>query len=136
MKNTISVLLIFFAIIFSGCKKEEGVGGDATIHGKVYRKHYNSTFSTLINEDYYPDAYVYIIYGANINYGQRIKTNYKGEFEFKYLYKGDYKIYTYSLDSAAIVNGALAPKDSAVVIDVSLNKRKENSDIGNIIVFK
>ncbi len=131
-----TILFSIVIFLFVGCKKEAGVGGDASINGKVFSKHYNSTFTTLLNQDYCPDTYVYIVYGANINYGQRIKTNYKGEFEFKYLYKGDYHIYTYSIDSSAIVNGEISPNDSAVVVDVSIADRKEKIDIGNILVYR
>lgn len=131
----IATLLILFTIIF-GCKKQAGLGGDALVHGKVYYKHYNSTFTTLISESYLPDTYVYIIYGDNVNYGQRIKTNYKGEFEFKYLYKGNYKIYTYSLDSAAMVNGMLPITDTSIVVDFTIKKRKDNLDLGTLNVFK
>ncbi len=118
------------------CKKNPGTGGDASITGKVYVKHYNSTFSNLIASYYGPDIYVYIIYGDDISYGQRIKTNYQGAFEFKYLYKGDYTIYTYSLDSAYMVNNAIPGPDSAVVRKVNIGGRKEQADIGDLVVFK
>jgi hypothetical protein len=133
IKIAISLVLIVFVL---GCKKQEGIGGDASIHGKVYYKHYNSTFTTLISENYLPDTYVYIIYGNNVNYGQRIKTNYNGEFEFKYLYKGNYKIYTYSLDSVAMVNGLLPITDTSVVVDFTIDKRKDKLDLGTLNVFK
>jgi len=132
-RNVIS--FIFLIVLLQACKKIEGVGGDASIHGKVYFKHYNSTFTTLLNEGMYPDTYVYIIYGDNINYGQRIKTNYNGEFEFKYLYKGNYRIYTYSVDSAALVNGVLSPPPQAVVSEVTISKRKDKMDVGTISVY-
>ena len=134
MKN--AALIIVFLITILGCKKQAGVGGEASVHGKVYYKHYNSTFTTLISENYLPDTYVYIIYGDNVNYGQRLKTNYKGEFEFKYLYKGNYKIYTYSLDSVAMVNGQLPIADTAVLVDFTIQKRKDNIDLGTLNVFK
>lgn len=135
MKKNALILFILLTVFLQACKKVEGVGGDASIHGKVYFKHYNSTFTTLLNEGDYPDTYVYIIYGNNINYGQRIKTNYKGEFEFKHLYKGNYQIYTYSVDSAALVNGVISPPPKAVVSEVSIHKRKEIIDIGMISVY-
>jgi len=106
------------------------------VNGTVYYKHYNSTFTNLISQNYLPDTYVYIIYGDNVNYGQRLKTNYKGEFEFKYLYKGNYKIYTYSLDSVAMVNGELPIADTAVLVDFSIQKRKEIMNLGTLNVFK
>ena len=116
MKTITKSLLVMLVILaFAGCKKNPGTGGDASIRGKVYVKHYNTTFSTLLSSYFGPDIYVYIVYGDDISYGQRLKTNYEGAFEFKYLYKGDYKIYAYSIDSAYIVNHAIPGPDSAVV---------------------
>lgn len=131
--------LLFACVIIcigQSCKKNEGVGGDASIRGKVFCKHYNTTFSTLISSYYIPDQYVYIIYGDDISYGQRIKTNYSGAFEFKYLYKGDYTIYTYSIDSAYLVNNAIPGPDSAVVKTVNIGGRKDHLDLGDLVVFQ
>jgi hypothetical protein len=139
MKNkslTIISLLIFSFIILQSCKKEPGIGGEAKIYGKVYYKHYNSTFTTLINEGYLSDTYVYIVYGDNVNYGQRIKTNYKGEFEFKYLFKGKYTIYTYGLDSLALVSGQLPISEKAVILNVDVTKKREQIILDDFNVFK
>lgn len=123
--------IILLLITFTACKKQEGSGGDASIYGKIHVKHYNSTFTQFISEYPGSDLYVYIIYGDDISYGQRLKTNYNGEFEFKYLYKGDYKVYTYSLDST--LND---PSDKiAVVKDVHINGKKEKVDAGTFEIF-
>lgn len=136
MKKTILFTVSLLAIILvSSCKKEPGIGGDASIHGKVYVKHYNTTFTTLISEYYGPDIYVYIIFGSDISYSKRIKTTYDGAFEFKFLYEGDYKIYTYSIDSLAAVTGVVKP-DSAVIQNVSLSERKQDEDIGTLTIFQ
>ena len=137
MKTNLKFLPILILIyLISGCQKNPGVGGDASIRGKVYVKHYNTTFSTLISSYYGPDVYVYLIYGDDISYGQRIKTNYKGEFEFKYLYKGDYKVYTYSIDSAYVVNSAIPGPDSAVVKNINIGSRKATEDTGDLVIFQ
>jgi hypothetical protein len=137
MKNQLLLILSIAAILFYGsCAKEPGIGGNATIRGKVYAKHYNTTFTVLLSEYYMPDTYVYIVFGNDINYGTRIKTNYDGEFEFNYLYEGDYTIYTYSIDSAAIVNFAVAPPDSAVIQTVLLNKNDAVVELEDLVVFK
>jgi hypothetical protein len=128
--------LIFLAAIsllitLSACKKQEGIGGDASIYGKVHVKHYNSTFTQFISDYPGSDLYVYIIYGDDISYGQRLKTNFNGEFEFKYLYKGDYKVYTYSLDSTLTdPSGKLA-----IVKNVHINGKKEKVDAGTFEIF-
>lgn len=133
---TLVSFLIFSFLIFHSCRKEPGIGGEAKTYGKVYYKHYNSTFTTLINEGYLSDTYVYIVYGDNINYGQRIKTNYKGEFEFKYLYKGKYTIYTYGLDSLALVSGQLPISEKAVIQTLNITKKREQINLDDFIVFK
>ncbi|MFM1746331.1 MAG: hypothetical protein RLZZ630_2268, partial [Bacteroidota bacterium] len=93
-----SILLVVSCFLTS-CAKEEGKGGDASIYGKVFVKNYNSTFTQLVSSYYAADTYVYLIYGDDISYGERVKTDYEGEFEFKYLYPGDYRVYVYSDDS-------------------------------------
>ncbi|GIV27414.1 MAG: hypothetical protein KatS3mg027_1228 [Bacteroidia bacterium] len=82
-------------------KKPPGKGGNSSIKGKVTLRKYNAstqTFSLI-----YPakDVDVYIIYGNELSYGDRIRTDYEGDFEFKYLRKGDYTIYVYSIDTVA-----------------------------------
>lgn len=134
IKMTLPVL-ITTALLFS-CAKEPGIGGEATIEGKVYAYHYNSTFTVLLSEYYMPDTYVYIVFGNDINYGKRIKTNYDGAFAFEFLYPGEYTIYTYSLDSAALVQFEVAPPDSAVRSTVFVHKGDDIVDIGNLNVFK
>lgn len=135
-KQILLTLAIPVILLFGSCAKEPGIGGNGTIRGKVYAKHYNSTFTVLLSEYYMPDTYVYLVFGNDINYGTRIKTNYDGEFEFNYLYEGDYTIYTYSIDSAAIVNFAVAPPDSAVIQTVLLNKNDAVVELEDLVVFK
>lgn len=112
--------LLFFSFLVAlafACKKP-GVGGDAAIRGYVQAEKYNATFTQYI--DSYPakDIYVYIIYGdKEVGYNARIKTDYKGEFEFPYLYKGNYTIYTYSRDSTFQDPSGVVPVLKSVEID-------------------
>jgi hypothetical protein len=128
-------MILLTLVSMASCKKEPGIGGDASIRGRVYVKHYNGTFSNLIAEYYAPDVYVHIIFGTDVSYGKRIKTSYDGGFEFKYLYEGNYKIYSYSIDSAAVVNGIYKP-DSAVIKEVNISERKQEEDIGTLTIFQ
>ncbi len=129
-------LIIVFVTFLGSCAKEPGIGGEATISGKVYAKHYNSTFTVLLSEYYVPDTYVYLVFGDDVNYGTRLKTNYDGEFEFNFLYEGEYTIYTYSIDSAAIVNFAVDPPETAIIEKVNINSKDANIDIGDLIIYK
>ena len=126
------LLLSAFVLISLSCKKQEGKGGDASISGSIAVKHYNSTFTEFISEYPGKDTYVYLIYGDDISYGQRIKTNFEGQFEFKYLYKGNYTVYLYSLDSTL----TSADGSIAVVREVNIADRKEHIDLGTIQVFQ
>lgn len=124
-------LIATITVLITACKKDPGVGGDAAIRGKVHVIHYNSTFTQYISEYDGADLYVYITYGNHVGYDTRIKTDYKGEFQFRYLYKGDYKVYLYSKDSTLTEPSGLIP----VVKQIHLSDRKEQFDIGTISIF-
>src|SRR6266550_2043561 len=96
-------LLLFIVIIVtitSSCKKAAGEGGQATITGKIWVEEWTSSF-TVHNpaDDHYGADYdVYIIYGNDATYGNRVKSGPTGIYEFKYLRPGSYSIYVYSKD--------------------------------------
>ncbi|MBA3648450.1 MAG: hypothetical protein H0W62_07860 [Chitinophagales bacterium] len=117
---------------FSSCQKEAGIGGDASIKGSLFVKHYNTTFTQFISEYPGADVYVYLIFGNDISYDKRIKTTYDGKFEFKYLYKGDYTLYVYSLDSTLTVPGRSVP----VIENITITDRKQTVDVGTINIFQ
>lgn len=124
----ITVLLIS-VLIFSGCKKEAGEGGSSSIKGYVHVTDYNANM--LIIQGDYPgtDEDVYIIYGDDIQYGDRIRSGPDGRFEFKYLQKGDYTIYLYSDDTT------LAGK-IPVMKKVSIKKNRQQVDAGTFEIKK
>jgi hypothetical protein len=125
-------ILLVFSCFFTSCAKDEGKGGDASIYGKVFVKNYNSTFTQLVSSYYAADTYVYLIYGDDISYGERVKTDYEGEFEFKYLYPGDYRVYVYSDDSLM-----QSPTGTvAVVKDLHISGRKSKVNAGKIVIFE
>ena len=128
-------LFLAFILSFSisGCQKNAGVGGDASIRGKVFVRHYNTTFSTLISSYYGPDIYVYIIYGDDISYGDKTNTGFDGKFEFKYLRKGKYKLYVYS-ENYNFMTGFI--KDSAIVKQVEITDKKQDVDAGTFEIVK
>lgn len=126
------VLALLLSFSLTSCQKNEGKGGDASIYGKVFVKNYNSTFTTLISSYYAPDTYVYLIYGDDVSYGVRVKTDYEGDFEFKYLYPGDYKVYVYSKDSLLQAPSGVV----AVVKDVHISGRKSKVNAGQLVIFE
>jgi hypothetical protein len=107
------------------------VGGHSSISGHVTIRHYNANFNQYLGTYDGADQYVYIVYGNHSGYDLRLKTDYNGNFQFNYLYPGDYSIYTYSLDSTLqALNGTVA-----VVKTVNLGK-KEALELPDFTIFK
>ena len=133
MKN---ILFVIFTIsLFSSCKKEAGEGGLASIKGKVQTDLRLVPSNPLTFQYSRPgvDEEVYIIYGDNTGPDDRVWTNYKGEFEFRNLRPGDYKIYVYSRDTtgSAQVNMQRMP----IVREVKIEDRKGEVDAGTITIY-
>ena len=104
MKINFSAIFAGICIVFlSSCAKDEGEGGTSTIKGKLMLKKYNNSYTALLSESPAPDENVYIIYGSDHDtYDNDYKTSYNGEYEFKYLQKGTYKIFAYTTDTAGV----------------------------------
>ncbi len=118
MKNKLILILTLASFLIFSCSKEEGVGGRSSIKGKVYAKNYNSSFTQILSEYYAPEENVYIIYGDNQNYDDKIKTGPDGTFEFKQLRKGNYTVYVYSKDTTfTIASGVEAKYANAEIKD-------------------
>ena len=123
--------IVITSFCVSSCSKDAGQGGNSTIWGKVYVKDYNTDFSHLIYEYYAPEIDVYIIYGNDMSYGDRTRTNYDGTYEFKYLRSGNYKIYAYSTDSLN-PNSSMLP----VIQNVEITKRKQTIDKRQFLMIR
>jgi len=126
--------LIFLPVVlllaFSSCKKDPGEGGSSSISGQVYAKDYNATFTVLQGEYYAPDIWVFIVYGDDKDYGDRIRTSYNGTYEFKYLRPGTYHVYAYSKDSTLQTNAPIA-----VIKDVEIKKQYQSVEAPLIRIF-
>lgn len=94
----INILLIgLVALLSYSCVNEEGEGGVSVIEGKVFKvMHYNNIYS--FETDTFPAAKedVYIMYGDEPIYGDKMETGYDGYFRFRFLNKGTYRVYAYS----------------------------------------
>jgi hypothetical protein len=132
MKKNVSAVIVFIIFIVCGCKKEAGEGGNSTIYGSVWTKLYNTEFTAMLSEYAGSDEWVYIVYGDDKSYGNRIQTNYKGEYEFKYLRPGKYTIYVYSRDSTMQSPSG----ETAVIKKVEITKRKQSIEAPLITIFK
>lgn len=98
MKTKLTTLLIIgTAILLTSCLKDEGKGGTGTIEGYLFAcQHDDDNF--LLTTDTLPAAKTdtYIIYGNNTYFGDDVETDGNGFYQFKYLRKGDYTIFSYS----------------------------------------
>lgn len=131
MKNwyLIGVILLFL----SACKKEAGLGGNASIEGHVTVKDYNNDFSVLISEYDGYDRYVYIKYGGEgSGFDKRVKTDYEGNFIFEFLYPGTYEIYVYGKDETFLIPSGVI----AVSKTIEISDRKENVITEDFVILE
>ena len=113
------------------CEKSPGEGGNITVIGSVWVKDYNSTFTLLHGEYAAMDDDVFIVYGDNIGYDDKTKTDYLGNYKFNYLRPGKYTIFVYSKDSAMqTVNGEIA-----IIEHVEITQSKAVFLVPQIIIF-
>lgn len=117
--------IIMLAAVLTSCSKDEGVGGTATIRGKVIIQDYNDDFSLLLSQYNAAEEDVYIIYGEDETFGDQVETSYDGTFEFRYLLPGDYRIFIYSLDSTSNLL-----YDTVVIKDITVSKKDDLVDAG------
>ena len=71
------------------------------------------------------------IYGDDKTFSERIRSNYNGVYEFKYLRPGKYHVYAYSKDSTLQTN-ALIP----IIKDIEITDKNQSVETPEIIIFK
>ncbi len=126
-KGTWLLLSLLLLLGGSACEKFEGEGGSCTLVGKVFIQNFNGS-GQLVEEYYAPDERVFIIYGQDSIYSDEMRTNYDGSFRFKYLYKGDYRVYAYSeCDTCA------AP-EVPVMVSATFTKNQETIHTADIVI--
>ena len=133
MKITPILLTGLFGLaLITGCKKEEGVGGTSYITGKVFVRQYNSNFTVKTDQYYATDEDVFIVYGDEEVYGDKVSTNYDGTFRFDYLREGNYKVFSYSEDSAGYPTKRMIP----VIKNVKISGRNKTVSAGTLVILK
>lgn len=100
MKVRSNIFLILFSLswVLLACEKEEGIGGNSDITGKIVKKIYNDDYSLLLEEVPAKDEDVFLSFGEGNMVNKKTETSFTGEFSFEYLFEGDYKIFYYSKD--------------------------------------
>ncbi len=119
MKTNLTIICLFLiGVFYNSCKKGPGEGGRASINGKVYSVNYNATMTTPQDSGYLGGEKVYILYGDEIAVGDDQDSNHDGSFEFLYLRKGKYKVYTFTKTTPNHL-------DTAVVQEVEITDNKQ-----------
>jgi len=131
-RNLYFFLVVLLLTVSFSCSKEAGEGGNSSIYGKMTTYNYNAEFTNL--RGIYPsaDEDVYIIYGNDRSYSERVRTNYDGVYEFKYLRPGDYTIYAYSKDSTLTLISEMV----AVIRKVTITENKQSVEAEEIKIFR
>ena len=131
----IAFFMVSTLVVFSGCRKEAGEGGVASIRGKVL-KEVRLVLSNPATAQYTVNAAdqdVFIIYGDNVSPDDRVWTSYKGEFEFMNLRKGKYTIYVYSRDTTGVPT--VDPERMVVKKEIEIGKKENDEDAGTFLIF-
>ncbi len=131
-KYFFGILILAFTI--SACKKEAGEGGTSSITGKVnivYRAILTNPTPADTSDAF--DTEVYINYGDQIGPNDRIRTNYKGEFEFPNLRPGKYTIYVYSRDTVPVT--IIQPENMVVKHEITIDKRKQKVAVPEMYIY-
>jgi|ERR1700741_467152 len=132
--STLKLILItgLFGLVIASCKKPAGEGGKSSIKGKIWVEDWDANFVTINYQYAGYDEDVYIIYGDDTSYGDRIRANQEGVFEFKHLRAGKYKVYVYSKQPQTVANPA---DKKAIIVDIELGK-KDDKDAGTFTIKK
>lgn len=136
MKKISASILIVLAFLITACKKEAGEGGTSKITGKIMVRNYSGSFPAPFYTVYgAQDHDVFIIYGVNDTVvGDRVKTSYNGDYEFKYLQKGTYTIYVYSEDTNFV---SPSPSGDVVVKQIiEINEKKSEVVAPDLLTIK
>ncbi|MFN0201911.1 MAG: hypothetical protein ACKVTZ_10340 [Bacteroidia bacterium] len=137
MKLQIGIITFCLGVfMLLGCRKEPGVGGNASIKGRIFVEKYNKTFTVLLQKYYVAEQDVYIVYGDQYGYSDRVKTDYDGRFAFDYLYPGDYTVYVMSKDSTFATGDTIGSGEVPVKKELTLKQNKEAVDLGEITILE
>lgn len=126
--------LVLVQLLFLGCSKDPGIGGNAKIKGKLIGKFYSDTQLTAFTGfSFLSDERVYLIYGnEKTQYDDDVRTTYDGTFEFKYLRPGKYVVFMYencypcaSLQKEKLFEVEITGKDQVVDLgEITLTKEQ------------
>jgi hypothetical protein len=130
MKNKIFLYAIIVLLAFASCTKGPGVGGRASIVGKLWATNLSTNLSVISDSGYLAATKVYISYGDILGVGNNVETSYDGSFVFDYLRPGIYKIWT----SSKVYLG-ITQLDTVVVKTITIDSKNQNVNMGDLRIF-
>lgn len=126
----VALLLACVTILTTSCTQNEGVGGNSHIKGVLVEKYYNNDFTILQYEEPAKDDDVFILFGDQLELGDKTTTTYSGNYQFQYLWPGNYHLYYYSDDTTGTTNEKVE-----IVKDITLGKG-ETLNMGTLYSYK
>ena len=91
-------LLCLSVLCFTSCNKDEGEGGTGSIQGYIKQiNHPDDNYNLPADTVDAAKTDVFIVYGNSEFYGDDVETDDKGFYKFRYLTKGDYTVFSYSI---------------------------------------
>lgn len=97
MKRICVIFLALLTLVLAGCNKDEGVGGSATLQGRIYKVvHSDDDFDFSVDTIVAAKQDVFILYGDDSYVGDDVETGEDGRYRFRYLTPGNYTVYAYS----------------------------------------
>ena len=136
MKNFLIIYTVAFGFI--ACEKDAGEGGTSVIEGQVYKIHtfQNSSTGAMDTLYYQLDSGkdIFIIYSDNETevYDDKFETDYNGRYNFEYLRKGDYTLYTYA-DSIDVNN---VNYDYPIFKHIKINSNNSDNSVEDFVIEK
>ena len=118
-KATILAGCFTLLMLLGACSGNEGEGGRTTVVGTVYYSLQDQNGNFLGREEARNED-VFIIYGDNARYDDDANTHSNGQYQFRYLFKGDYTVFGYS-DCPTCDSGV-----EPTAINVNLSGKKED----------
>ena len=130
MKIATFWLSVFYIALLS-CSKDPGVGGKAIIKGKVHLTEFNDNTCQEEADYYVAEQRVYIVYGDHEFHDDDVRTGPNGQFEFRWLRKGDYRVFVYSECPTSGCPDPCVSGIEAIFQNVSIDNNKEEVELND-----
>lgn len=125
-------------LALASCSKEPGDGGNSTLEGTINYELRQVLVNpaSVVYEGPARDWDVYLVYGDNIGFDDRARTDYNGRYKFEFLREGEYTVYAYSQDTinGPINNGEIL--DLPIIQKVEITEKKQTVEVPDITVYE